>query len=112
MRIANGPGPWHCFPLIGNCPTSPLALAYRALYLVAASGGFCRLLGSSRLPCGGVCTAQRDGAASASAVGVMLGPGSDPYVLNPRAHQSLLEMMQELTIRNEEDPWRVDRIQF
>jgi phage terminase large subunit len=43
---------------------------------------------------------------------VMLGPGSDPYMLNPRAHQSLLEMMQELTIRNEEDPWRVDRIQF
>jgi hypothetical protein len=29
---------------------------------------------------------------------------SDPYVLNPRAHQSYLEMMRELTIRNEEDP--------
>jgi hypothetical protein len=43
---------------------------------------------------------------------VMLGPGSDPYVLNPRAHQLLLETMQELTIRNEEDPWRVDRIVF
>jgi hypothetical protein len=43
---------------------------------------------------------------------VMIGPGSDPYVLNPKAHQSLLEMMQELTIRNEEDPWRVDRIVF
>jgi hypothetical protein len=42
----------------------------------------------------------------------MIGPGSDPYVLNPKAHQSLLEMMQELTIRNEEDPWRVDRIVF
>jgi hypothetical protein len=43
---------------------------------------------------------------------VMMGPGSDPYVLNPRAHQSLLEMMQDLAIRNEEDPWRVDRIVF
>jgi hypothetical protein len=43
---------------------------------------------------------------------VMMGPGSDPYVLNPKAHRALLEMMQELTIRNEEDPWRVDRIVF
>ena len=43
---------------------------------------------------------------------VMLGPGSDPYVLNPRARQALLEMMQEVAIRNEEDPWRVDRIVF
>jgi hypothetical protein len=43
---------------------------------------------------------------------VMMGPGSDPFVLNSRAHRALLEMMQELTICNEEDPWRVDRIQF
>lgn len=35
-----------------------------------------------------------------------------PYVLNPRARQALLEMMQEVAIRNEEDPWRVDRIVF
>src|SRR6476619_7252570 len=41
---------------------------------------------------------------------VMLGPGGDPYVLNPRAHRAYLEMMPELTIRNQEDPWRVDRI--
>ena len=34
---------------------------------------------------------------------VMMGPGSDPYVLNPQARQAMLEMMQELTIRNEED---------
>jgi phage terminase large subunit len=43
---------------------------------------------------------------------VMMGPGSDPYVLNPKAHRALLEMMQEITIQNEEDPWRVDRIVF
>ena len=43
---------------------------------------------------------------------VMMGPGSDPYVLNPRARHALLEMMQEVAIRNEEDPWRVDRIVF
>jgi hypothetical protein len=42
----------------------------------------------------------------------MLGPGADPHVLNPRAHQALLEIMQEIAIRNEEDPWRVDWIQF
>jgi hypothetical protein len=36
--------------------------------------------------------------------------GSDPYLLNPRALQSLLEVMQELTIRTNEDPLRVERI--
>jgi hypothetical protein len=43
---------------------------------------------------------------------IMLGPGADPHVLNPRAHQALLEIMQEIAIRNEEDPWRVDWIQL
>jgi hypothetical protein len=43
---------------------------------------------------------------------VMMGPGSDPYVLNPSAHRMYLDMMQELTIRNQEDPWRVERIVF
>jgi hypothetical protein len=42
----------------------------------------------------------------------MLGPGGDPYLLNPRARQMYLEMMEQLTVRNQEDPWRVDRIQF
>jgi hypothetical protein len=42
----------------------------------------------------------------------MMGPGSDPYVLNPSAHRMYLEMMEELTVRSLEDPWRVDRIQF
>jgi len=42
----------------------------------------------------------------------MTGPGSDPYILNTKANGSLLEIMQELTIRSMEDPWRVDRIQF
>jgi hypothetical protein len=36
--------------------------------------------------------------------------GSDPYLLNSRALQSLLEVMQELTIRTDEDPLRVERI--
>jgi hypothetical protein len=31
---------------------------------------------------------------------VMMGPGSDPYVLNPSAHRMYLEMMEELTIRS------------
>jgi hypothetical protein len=43
---------------------------------------------------------------------VMLGPGSDPFLLNPRAHRAMLEMMEEITIRNEEDPWRVERMVF
>lgn len=43
---------------------------------------------------------------------VMMEPGSDPYALNPRAHQAYLEMMQEQIIRDQEDPWRVDRIVF
>jgi hypothetical protein len=43
---------------------------------------------------------------------VMMGPGSDPFLLNPRAHRAMLEMMEEITIRNQEDPWAVPRIQF
>ena len=38
--------------------------------------------------------------------------GHYTYVLNPSAHRMYLEMMEELTIRNLEDPWRVERIQF
>jgi hypothetical protein len=29
MRSASGPFPWHCFPLIGSYPTSPLGLGCR-----------------------------------------------------------------------------------
>jgi hypothetical protein len=36
--------------------------------------------------------------------------GSDPYLLNPPALQSLLVVMQELTIRTDEDLLRVKRI--
>jgi phage terminase large subunit len=43
---------------------------------------------------------------------VMMGPGSDPYVLNPSAHKMYLEMLEELNTRNMEDPWRVERIVF
>ena len=42
----------------------------------------------------------------------MMGPGSDPYVLNPSAHKMYLEMLEELNTRNMEDPWRVERIVF
>jgi hypothetical protein len=43
---------------------------------------------------------------------LMLGPGSDGYLLNPWARQMYLEMMEQLTVCNQEDPWRVDRIVF
>jgi hypothetical protein len=42
----------------------------------------------------------------------MMGPGSDPYLLNPRAHRAFLEMMQEIATMGEQDPWRQERIQF
>jgi hypothetical protein len=43
---------------------------------------------------------------------VMMGPGSDPFLLNPRAHRAMLEMMQEITILGEQDPWKQERIVF
>ena len=43
---------------------------------------------------------------------VIMGPGSDPYVLNPGARQAYLDMMREIASRSMENPWRVDRIQF
>lgn len=43
---------------------------------------------------------------------VMMGPGSDPYILNPGARQAYMDWMRELTISAEEDPWRVERIVF
>jgi hypothetical protein len=55
---------------------------------------------------------ESPGRADALIGAVMMGPGSDPYVRNPSAHQMYLEMMEELTIRNQEDPWRVERIVF
>jgi hypothetical protein len=42
----------------------------------------------------------------------MMGIGGDPYALNPGAHRALLDMMREVTLLAEEDPWRVERIQF
>jgi hypothetical protein len=57
---------------------------------------------------------ESDDRADALIGAVMLGIGGDPYALTPKAQRSYLEieMLQELTIRNEEDPWRVERIQF
>ena len=43
---------------------------------------------------------------------VMLGIGSDPYALNPRAHQEYLEMLLEQISRDTQDPWRVEQIEF
>jgi phage terminase large subunit len=43
---------------------------------------------------------------------VKMGPGSDPYVLNPRGRQLYLEAMQEMITTAQEDPWQVDRIVF
>jgi hypothetical protein len=41
---------------------------------------------------------------------VMMRPGSDPYVLNPTAHQSYLEMMQELTSRKVSEEPKFERV--
>jgi phage terminase large subunit len=43
---------------------------------------------------------------------VMLGVGSDPYFLNPRARQLDHEIMLAQISENEENPWRVDIIHF
>lgn len=39
-------------------------------------------------------------------------PGTLTHMCLTQARQTYLEMMQELTIRNLGDPWRVERIQF